>query len=99
MEHTLKASRPVLGEWAANALVLLVTLAVAWGAAEAYISWKIDDGMQFDLEMWRYAFDSAVYLFGDRDIEPGDQDAVAAQPSRRSHAASSRSSCTTRSWR
>jgi hypothetical protein len=55
MEHTLKAPKPLFGEWAANALVLLVSVAVAWGAAEAYISWKIDDGMQFDLEMWRYA--------------------------------------------
>ena len=55
MEHTLKASKPLFGEWAANALVLLVSVGIAWGAAEAYISWKIDDGMQFDLEMWRYA--------------------------------------------
>jgi lysophospholipase L1-like esterase len=48
-------ARTGLGEWVVNALVLLVTLALAWGAAEAYVAWKIDDGMQFDLEMWRYA--------------------------------------------
>ena len=48
-------ARSGLGDWIANAAVLLVTLAVAWGAAEAYVAWKIDDGMQFDLEMWRYA--------------------------------------------
>ena len=44
-----------LGDWVVNVLVLAVTLGVAWGAAEAYVAWKIDDGMQFDLEMWRYA--------------------------------------------
>lgn len=59
MEHTLKATKPAIGtkagEWAINGLILVITLAIAWGAAEAYISWKIDDGMQFDLEMWRYA--------------------------------------------
>jgi lysophospholipase L1-like esterase len=33
----------------------VVTLAVAWGAAEAYVAYAVDDGMQFDLEMWRYA--------------------------------------------
>lgn len=57
MEHALKArtAKPLFGEWAANVLVLLVTLAVAWGAAEAYVAYAVDDGMQFDLEMWRYA--------------------------------------------
>jgi len=57
MEHALKAStaKPLFGEWAANVLVLAVTLAVAWGAAEAYVAYAVDDGMQFDLEMWRYA--------------------------------------------
>jgi hypothetical protein len=54
-QSTLNPPRAGLGEWAVNALVLLVTLAIAWGAAEAYVAWKIDDGMQFDLEMWRYA--------------------------------------------
>lgn len=57
MEHALKArtAKPLFGEWAANVLVLVVTLAVAWGAAEAYVAYAVDDGMQFDLEMWRYA--------------------------------------------
>jgi lysophospholipase L1-like esterase len=57
MEHAIRVdtAKPFLGEWAVNALVLLVTLAVAWGAAEAYVAYRIDDGMQFDLEMWRYA--------------------------------------------
>lgn len=56
-QHALKAAtaRPVFGEWAANVLVLGVTLAIAWGAAEAYVAYAVDDGMQFDLEMWRYA--------------------------------------------
>lgn len=57
MEQTLKAAvaRPALGEWAVNALVLLFTVALAWGGAELYVAYAVDDGMQFDLEMWRYA--------------------------------------------
>jgi hypothetical protein len=47
--------KALVREWSLNALVLAVTLAVLYGAVEAYISWKVDDGMQFDLEMWRYA--------------------------------------------
>lgn len=49
------ASRSTLREWGANLLTLAVTLALAWGAAEAYVAYAIDDGMQFDMEMWRYA--------------------------------------------
>lgn len=56
MEHALNVKvKPLFGEWAANLLVLVVTLALAWGAAEAYVAYAVDDGMQFDLEMWRYA--------------------------------------------
>ena len=42
-------------EWAINALVLAITLVLAYGGIELYISKVVDDGMQFDLEMWRYA--------------------------------------------
>jgi lysophospholipase L1-like esterase len=59
MEHALKETKPLqvtkAGEWAANLLVLVVTLLVAWAGAELYVAYAIDDGMQFDLEMWRYA--------------------------------------------
>ena len=58
MEHaigTRSATRPRVGDWIVNVLVLLVTVAIAWAAAEIYVAKVIDDGMQFDLEMWRYA--------------------------------------------
>jgi hypothetical protein len=42
-------------EWSLNALTLLLSLLLVYGAAELYVSYAIDDGMQFDLEMWRYA--------------------------------------------
>jgi hypothetical protein len=54
MEAVLTRKAPVR-EWGLNALVLAVTLALLYGLVEAFISWKVDDGMQFDLEMWRYA--------------------------------------------
>ena len=58
MEHaigTRSATRPRVGDWVVNVLVLLVTVAIAWTGAEIYVAKVIDDGMQFDLEMWRYA--------------------------------------------
>ena len=58
MEHaigTRSATRPRVGDWIVNVLVLLVTVAIAWAGAEIYVAKVIDDGMQFDLEMWRYA--------------------------------------------
>jgi len=57
MAHTLPAPRTKssLREWALNALTLLIALAIVYGAAELYVSYAVDDGMQFDLEMWRYA--------------------------------------------
>jgi lysophospholipase L1-like esterase len=57
MEHTLPAARAksVLGEWALNVLTLLISLAIVYAGAELYVSYAVDDGMQFDLEMWRYA--------------------------------------------
>ena len=56
MEHaigTRSATRPRVGDWIVNVLVLLVTVAIAWAGAEIYVAKVIDDGMQFDLEMWR----------------------------------------------
>lgn len=47
--------RSVLKEWSLNALTLVLSLLLVYGAAELYVSYAIDDGMQFDLEMWRYA--------------------------------------------
>lgn len=38
-----------------NALALAFALAVIYAGAEAYVSFAVDDGMQFDLEMWRYS--------------------------------------------
>src|SRR4051812_38221913 len=57
MERTLPApaAKPFLREWALNAFTLLITLAIGYAGAELYVSYAIDDGMQFDLEMWRYA--------------------------------------------
>ena len=42
-------------EFAINSAIMAFALLLAYGAVEAYISYAIDDGMQFDLEMWRYA--------------------------------------------
>lgn len=66
MERTLtagKAKFPTrrggsrLREWLLNGLTLLVSVLLVYGAAELYVSLAVDDGMQFDLEMWRYARD------------------------------------------
>jgi len=38
-----------------SALTLCITLAVIFLCAEAYVRLYVDDGMQFDLEMWKYA--------------------------------------------
>lgn len=55
MEAVLTPRKSLARESSLNALVLAITLAVLYAATEAYISMAIDDGMQFDLEMWRYA--------------------------------------------
>jgi hypothetical protein len=39
----------------ANAFMFALTLAVIAGAVELYVRLVEDDGMQFDLEMWKYA--------------------------------------------
>src|SRR5215468_1873325 len=39
----------------ANLLTLLVSLAVAAGGLELLTRFVVDDGMQYDLEMWKYA--------------------------------------------
>jgi lysophospholipase L1-like esterase len=63
METTLNRTGAARGpglrlrEWAGNALVFLISLLVVYGAMELYVSVAVDDGMQFDLEMWRYARD------------------------------------------
>jgi lysophospholipase L1-like esterase len=60
MEHTLNVPRRSelrLREWALNAFALALSLLVVYGAMELYVSAAVDDGMQFDLEMWRYARD------------------------------------------
>lgn len=55
MQHTVALPARPGREWAINALILAITLLVAYGGIETYISYAVDDGMQFDLEMWRYA--------------------------------------------
>jgi lysophospholipase L1-like esterase len=58
MDTTLNAARPAsfrLRDWTLNTLLLVVSLALVYGAMELYVSAVVDDGMQFDLEMWRYA--------------------------------------------
>lgn len=58
METTLsagKARKLAVPEWALNALMVLFSFAVVYAGMEAYVSLAVDDGMQFDLEMWRYA--------------------------------------------
>jgi lysophospholipase L1-like esterase len=63
METTLNRTGAARGpglrlrEWAGNALAFLISLLVVYGAMELYVSVAVDDGMQFDLEMWRYARD------------------------------------------
>jgi hypothetical protein len=42
-------------DWGRNALALAFGLGVIYAGAEAYVSLAVDDGMHFDLEMWRYA--------------------------------------------
>jgi hypothetical protein len=44
-----------LRSYLANTLMLVLTLAVIAGAVELYVRLVEDDGMQFDLEMWKYA--------------------------------------------
>jgi hypothetical protein len=68
MDQALSAGKPGAGkhapiargrsrmrEWALNALALVLAIALIYGGAEAYVSYAVDDGMQFDLEMWRYS--------------------------------------------
>lgn len=48
------------GPWLFGALTVVVCVAVLWGAAELFVRFVIDDGMQFDLEMWKYARDIKI---------------------------------------
>ncbi len=41
--------------WCLNIASLAFSLLLIYAGAEAYISYAVDDGMQFDLEMWRYS--------------------------------------------
>jgi hypothetical protein len=51
----LKGPDSRLREWGASALALVFSLALVYAGAETYVSYAVDDGMQFDLEMWRYS--------------------------------------------
>ena len=44
-----------LREWGLNLAAFVFSLALIYASAEAYVSLAVDDGMQFDLEMWRYS--------------------------------------------
>ena len=46
--------------WLFGALTVVLCIAVLWGAAELFVRFVIDDGMQFDLEMWKYARDVKI---------------------------------------
>jgi GDSL-like Lipase/Acylhydrolase family len=48
------------GPWLFGALTVVLCIAVLWGAAEGFVRFVIDDGMQFDLEMWKYARDIKI---------------------------------------
>jgi len=50
-------SRSILREVLINAAIVLVTVGLIYAAAEAYVGLTADDGMEYDLEMWRYARD------------------------------------------
>lgn len=43
--------------WLFGALTAVLWVGVMWGAAELFVRLVIDDGMRFDLEMWKYARD------------------------------------------
>jgi lysophospholipase L1-like esterase len=44
-------------EWVFHLLATVLCLLIIWGGTEAYVRLFVDDGMQFDLEMWKYARD------------------------------------------
>jgi lysophospholipase L1-like esterase len=48
-------SKPRYRGYLVNALTFVLTLALIAGAVELYVRLVEDDGMQFDLEMWKYA--------------------------------------------
>lgn len=55
MEYVLAQRRSRSREWGSNALALALSLLLIYAGAEIYVSYAVDDGMQFDLEMWRYS--------------------------------------------
>lgn len=42
-------------EWLGNLAAFLASIVFIFLAAEAYVRFVVDDGMQFDIEMWKYA--------------------------------------------
>lgn len=50
-----RAGRSPVREWSLNALAVAFSLLIIYAGAELYVSYAVDDGMQFDLEMWRYS--------------------------------------------
>ena len=42
-------------EWAIGAVLSLGSICLIYLATEVYVEFFVDDGMQFDLEMWRYS--------------------------------------------
>ena len=43
--------------WLFGALAAVLCVGLMWAATELFVRLVIDDGMQFDLEMWKYARD------------------------------------------
>jgi hypothetical protein len=61
-------------QWGLNALLLALSLLVVYSGAELYVGYAIDDGMQFDLEMWRYsreAFAQELFRLFDSELIHG----------------------------
>lgn len=47
--------RVVVREWLIGGLLMLLSFALIYASMEIYVRYAVDDGMQFDLEMWRYS--------------------------------------------
>jgi lysophospholipase L1-like esterase len=64
--------------WLFGALTAVLVVGVMWTAAELFVRLVLDDGFQFDLEMWKYA----------RDIKMVSQDPLIGHqhgPNRKAH--------------
>lgn len=42
-------------QWVFTLVAIVLWLIIVWGGAELYVRMVVDNGMQYDLEMWKYA--------------------------------------------